>query len=90
MFLENVIKLLGVRESASFAEILMTKKTMCWKIYGLSYQGEFYFPSPTHYNENIKYTSFPPLYVVDLWITFQEVQQMKASPLTTNGIMCIK
>ncbi len=60
------MKMFGVRESASFEEILTTKKTMCWKIYGQSSQGEFYFPSPTHYNENIKYTSFLPLYVVDL------------------------
>jgi hypothetical protein len=34
MFLENAMTLLGVREGASFEEILTTKKTMCWKIYG--------------------------------------------------------
>jgi hypothetical protein len=34
MFLENAMRLLGVREGASFEEILMAKKTMCCKIYG--------------------------------------------------------
>jgi hypothetical protein len=34
MSLENAMKMFGVRESVSFEEILTTKKTMCWKIYG--------------------------------------------------------
>jgi hypothetical protein len=70
MSLENSMRLLEVREGASFEKIFTTKKTMCWKIYGQSCQGEFYFSNPTHYNENIICTSFPPLYVVDLWIRF--------------------
>jgi hypothetical protein len=34
MFLENAMRLLGVRKGVSFEEILMAKKIMCWKIYG--------------------------------------------------------
>jgi hypothetical protein len=33
-FLENAMRLFGVRKGASFEKILMAKKIMCWKIYG--------------------------------------------------------